>query len=112
FGGAGFIGTFFAAHLLAAGRYSKVYLYDLQTTDEKPFPYRHGLVSSLGGSLEQVRGDVRKTIDWMPDEPVELVANFAAVHREPGHEDYEYYETNLLGAENVCAWAEKVACNT
>ncbi|TRZ67277.1 MAG: hypothetical protein D4R98_04450 [Comamonadaceae bacterium] len=39
-----------------------------------------------------------------------LVANFAAVHREPGHEDWEYYETNLYGAENVCAWAESVGC--
>ena len=38
------------------------------------------------------------------------MANFAAVHREPGHEDSEYYETNLLGAENVCAWAEVVGC--
>jgi len=41
---------------------------------------------------------------------VTLVANFAAVHREPGHEDWEYYETNLYGAENVCAWAEAVGC--
>lgn len=26
-------------------------------------------------------------------------------------EDNEYYETNLLGAENICAWAGKVNCN-
>ena len=38
---------------------------------------------------------------------VGLIANFAAVHREPGHEDYEYFECNLLGAENVCDWAER-----
>lgn len=38
-------------------------------------------------------------------------ANFAAVHREPGHDDYEYYQSNLLGAEDVCAWVEKVDCN-
>lgn len=111
FGGAGFIGTFFAAHLLSSGRYSKVYLYDLQLLDEKPFPYRRELIRSFGESLIQVKGDVRKAIEWTPDEPVELIANFAAVHREPGHEDYEYYETNLLGAENVCAWAERVTCN-
>ena len=35
---------------------------------------------------------------------------FAAVHREPGHEGHEYYQTNLLGAENVCDWADKVNC--
>src|SRR5690606_31892986 len=60
---------------------------------------------------EEVAGDVRRPIDWFPEEKVDLIANFAAVHREPGHEDYEYYETNLLGAENVCAWAERVGCN-
>ena len=27
-----------------------------------------------------------------------------------GHENDEYYETNLYGAENVCAFAEQVAC--
>jgi nucleoside-diphosphate-sugar epimerase len=39
-----------------------------------------------------------------------LIANFAAIHREPGYEDAEYFETNLLGAENVCKFAEKVGC--
>lgn len=32
---------------------------------------------------------------------------FAAVHRTPGHEDHEYFETNIRGAENVVAFAEK-----
>ena len=40
-----------------------------------------------------------------------LVANFAAVHREPGHEDWEYFETNLYGAEHVCAWTVAIGCN-
>ena len=57
-----------------------------------------------------VVGDVKKTIEWFPTESVDLVANFAAVHREPGHEDHEYYECNLLGAENVCNWVERVGC--
>ena len=43
-------------------------------------------------------------------EEIDLVANFAAIHREPGHEDHEYYRCNLLGAENVCDWAEKIGC--
>jgi nucleoside-diphosphate-sugar epimerase len=40
-----------------------------------------------------------------------LVANFAAVHREPGHEDGEYYTTNLLGAATVCRWTATINCN-
>jgi nucleoside-diphosphate-sugar epimerase len=61
--------------------------------------------------IHYVELDVRKPIDALilPSD-VTLVANFAAVHREPGHEDWEYYETNLYGAENVCAWAETVGC--
>ena len=36
-----------------------------------------------------------------------MIFNFAAVHRTPGHEDHEYFETNIRGAENVVAFAEK-----
>lgn len=109
FGGSGFIGVFFAKQILAQGGYDKVYLFDKEQVANKPFPYRAKLVREASEVVE-VNGDVRKVIDWVPEEKVELIANFAAVHREPGHEDFEYYETNLLGAENVCAWAERVAC--
>ena len=110
FGGTGFIGSFFARYLLEDCSYDKVYLFDHESVSSKPFSYRKEMLSELVG-LEEVAGDVRRPIDWFPEEKVDLIANFAAVHREPGHEDYEYYETNLLGAENVCAWAERVGCN-
>ena len=33
------------------------------------------------------------------------------MHREPGHEKHhEYYETNLPGAEHVCAYATRTGC--
>lgn len=111
FGGTGFIGVFFAAHLLSTGRYSKIYLYDLQTVDEKPFQYRKELVSSLGAGVVQIVGDVRDEITWRPIECVDLVANFAAIHREPGHRQVEYFETNLKGAENVTKWVEVLGCS-
>ncbi len=111
FGGSGFIGCFFADHLLSNRSFDKVYLFDLESYKDKPFPYRTELLARHAGQLEYVAGDVRKPISWTPTEQVSLIANFAAVHREPGHEDFEYYETNLLGAEHVCAWAEQVGCN-
>jgi nucleoside-diphosphate-sugar epimerase len=40
----------------------------------------------------------------------EWIFNFAAVHREPGHEPHEYYDTNLRGARNVCAYATAAGC--
>ena len=53
--------------------------------------------------------DIRKPIDELPFTPTaeDVIFNFAAVHRTPGHEDIEYFETNIRGAENVCAFAEK-----
>ena len=42
---------------------------------------------------------------------IDLIINLAAVHREPGHQPNEYFETNILGAENVTEFAEKVKCN-
>lgn len=110
FGGSGFIGVFFAKQLLDQSGFDKVYLFDQQQVGDKPFPYRTRLVREEPRIVE-VSGDVRQAIAWQPEEKVSLIANFAAVHREPGHEDFEYYETNLLGAENVCAWAEQVGCN-
>lgn len=110
YGGTGFIGSFFARFLVEQKIVEKVYLIDAEPLDRKVSAFRRALASS-SDKLEVVIADVRQPLDWVPAEPVELIANFAAVHREPGHEDFEYYETNLLGAENVCAWAEKVGCN-
>ena len=54
--------------------------------------------------------DVREEINIQFSGEICEIYNFAAVHREPGHSDYEYFETNLLGAENICKWAENVNC--
>jgi nucleoside-diphosphate-sugar epimerase len=55
--------------------------------------------------------DVRRPLNAvaLPGQ-TDLIVNLAAVHREPGHEPQEYYETNLPGAENVCAYAERAGC--
>jgi len=110
FGGSGFIGAFFAQHLLESKKYKKIYLYDIEKVSEKNFPYRQKLLQEYRSQIIEILGDVRKTITWVPEESVELIANFAAVHREPGHEDHEYYQTNLLGAQNVCSWATQIGC--
>lgn len=109
FGGTGFIGTFFSQYLIEKGLVGKVYLFDREPMSHKASAFRKRLAAA-DSRIEVVEGDVRQPIAWMPSESVTLIANFAAVHREPGHEDFEYYDTNLLGADNVCAWAEKVGC--
>ncbi len=54
------------------------------------------------GNREQITDTPR----LVPTEE-DVIFNFAAVHRTPGHPDFAYFETNIRGAENVCAFAEK-----
>ena len=103
FGGAGFIGTHFTQYLLANNIVEYVYLADIRLI--QPF------FELDNDRIKFVEIDVRKDItkNLFPHQ-IDLILNFAAIHREPGHEDYEYFETNLLGAENVCKFAEQVGC--
>ena len=110
FGGNGFIGSFFAKDLLINNIVEKVYLYDNETICQKTSSFRKNFLKD-NKNIIFVEGDVRNNIDFVPNEDVFLIANFAAVHREPGHKDEEYYETNIPGAENVCLYAEKIGCN-
>ena len=58
------------------------------------------------------RQDVRKDIiidgDFSSDD---VIINLAAVHTTPGHPDNEYFETNILGAEMICKFAEEKGIN-
>ena len=109
FGGTGFVGAYFAKHLIDIENYQRVYLYDNEDISNKPSIHRQNLINQYPQILI-IRGDVTNKIDWHPNENISLVANFAAVHREPGHEAYEYFHCNILGAENICSWSEKVGC--
>jgi len=112
FGGTGFIGTHLTQTLLSSSAAEKIYLVDLKEPVDQP--YAEQLQIGLRtGRVIYLHHDVRKPIpsDVLPAD-TSLIFNLAAVHREPGHEPHEYFETNLLGAENVCAWAATVGCQT
>ena len=70
-----------------------------------------GIVEKID-NVEYVRIDVRKPIslNFTPT-PDDIIFNLAAVHRTPGHQDEEYFETNIRGAENVTAFAEQYGIN-
>ena len=58
--------------------------------------------------VEYVRCDVRKPIDFdIKTTTADIIFNLAAVHRTPGHPEYQYFETNIYGAENVTDFARK-----
>lgn len=111
FGGTGFIGTHLAQHWLREKPAGKVVLVDL--LPPRVEPYTTELQAALkDGRASFVQGDVRQPITpgQLP-EHADLIFNLAAVHREPGHRPQEYFETNLRGGDNVCAWATAVGCD-
>ena len=111
-GGTGFIGTHLTNLILAEHPDAKVWNLDIVkpgtpnpvVKDYKP-AVREG--ETLGSTF--VECDVRKPIGELPFTPTpeDVIFNFAAVHRTPGHEDKEYFETNIRGAEHVCEFAER-----
>lgn len=99
FGGAGYIGTHLASHMLSTGRFDRVHLADIRDPADLP----------TGVSASNT--DVREAIpEALIDERPDWIFNFAAIHREPGHEPHEYFETNLSGARNVCEYARLTKC--
>ena len=110
FGGTGFIGTHLAQHLLRHSLAETIYLVDLH--EPRDFSYTQGLMAGLrSGKVVFVAHDVRQPVPvGLLPKKADVVINLAAVHREPGHLAHEYFETNLAGAENVCAWASQVGC--
>lgn len=114
FGGNGFIGSHFAAYLLDKNIVSKVTITDVGTIKPDTWPKSLQL-RFAAGDIDYVKIDVRQPIASQPDASKlptnpDLIVNLAAVHKEPGHKAEEYFLTNLPGAENVCAWADKVDC--
>lgn len=110
FGGNGFIGSYLAELLLTEQLVDKVVLADL-VHDETFWPKR---VQEFYKDSRIIwkHVDVRRPIDLEIDGELVLTVNLAAVHREPGHQPNEYFETNLPGAENVCDWAGKQNCKS
>ncbi|MFH1686477.1 MAG: NAD(P)-dependent oxidoreductase [bacterium] len=101
FGGSGFVGSHLTRHFLKTGRFDRIHLADIQPS---PLDGTPGVSYSHTDVRERIEliGDMRRA-DW--------IFNLAAVHREPGHEPEEYYQTNVAGAKNVCDFADRIGCS-
>jgi nucleoside-diphosphate-sugar epimerase len=93
FGGAGFIGSHLLARLARSGAYERLIAVDL-----KPARF-------TTPGVEYLRLDVREAIPTEICPGVSEIYNFAAVHITPGHQDWEYFWTNVRGASNICEFA-------
>ena len=100
FGGSGYIAYFLVNKLIEEEKFDKIILLDIR----KPKYFKN-----LPSHIEYVFCDVRNQIDYLFDFELNLeeswLYNFAAIHREPGHEKKEYFDTNLNGAENINEYA-------
>lgn len=94
FGGSGFIGTHLLRRLVAVG--DEPISVDIREP-KRPVP-----------GVDYRRADVRDLRGFAAPGAVSTIYNLAAVHATPGHLDHEYYETNVLGATEVTAFAR---CN-
>jgi len=97
-GGSGYVGRHWANRLALRKRFTRIILADTRPPSQP-----------LAGGCEFVQCDVRQPLQLGSLQP-EWLFNFAAVHREPGHAREEYFDTNLAGAKNACAFAEQVGC--
>lgn len=101
FGGSGFIGTHFAKHLIDHHLVSKVIIADI-------IPSKLTTESHYQKFVSYIPCDVRNKVTISGySGSIDLIANLAAVHREPGHNPSEYFHTNIRGAENVCEFASQ-----
>ncbi len=95
FGGSGFIGTHLVNLLREKHPNSTIYNLDI-------------VESNHSGKSKFIYCDVRLEINInISVSEQDVIFNFSAVHTTPGHPDHEYFETNIKGAENVTAFAEK-----
>lgn len=91
-GGSGFIGTHLIRKRVEEGG-CRVVAVDLKAPREQ-----------LPG-VEYVTHDVRELCSLTGHDDVEMIYNLAAVHTTPGHEFWEYYDTNVRGATQTVAFA-------
>lgn len=96
FGGSGFVGTHLKAMIDAQNLFDKIYIADIRKPRE------------MNPRCEFVLCDVREPIPAGSfKETPSCIVNLAAVHTSPGHPAHEYFQTNILGARNICAYAQE-----
>jgi nucleoside-diphosphate-sugar epimerase len=97
FGGSGFIASHLVNYLrlMVRSTLGSVNLFD---------------INMQGGAVTFC--DVRSDIEFTNTKIGSTIFNLAAVHTTPGHADDEYFETNMLGAQNVTFFARENNINT
>jgi len=99
FGGAGFIGSHTVRHLRNRGA-QEIVVADISEDIHPRY-----------SDVTYKKCDVREKIPTDLISGPAVVINLAAIHRTPGHEDHEYFDTNVKGARNVVDFCERTGSN-
>jgi nucleoside-diphosphate-sugar epimerase len=101
FGGSGFIGSHLTKTLVERRQYSKVVSVDINSPRFRV------------DGVNYVKADVRREIPTDLFDPLPSdIFNLAAIHVTPGHADWEYFNTNVMGAVQICRFANAIGCNS
>lgn len=104
FGGSGYIGRNLLNSLIKNIFFESYYILDIQPLKGFEEEIERGQVKFIKVDVRNpIEIDLRKNIDTNNS----WIFNFAAVHREPGHDYKEYFDTNIQGAENINNFARK-----
>jgi nucleoside-diphosphate-sugar epimerase len=102
FGGSGYIGSKIVERFLEKKRFDKIIQIDIQ---DPTISFQ---------DVQFIRADVRESLLDLPILRDEIsvkdswIFNLAAIHREPGHKQKEYFDTNIKGAEHVIEFANDI----
>ena len=109
FGGSGFIGLHFIEHLLINRNFNCIYSIDIKEPVEA---FRINQYKKLKNNKKIIfiKKDIKDSLIELNVKNVDLIVDFAAVHKEPGHNENEYYDTNVNGSKNICEFAKHVDC--
>lgn len=101
FGGSGYIGSNLITHFITEDRFDIIYIYDIQVPQ---------YIDQVSNKTHYVKGNVKNKISLEIDDNFNKseswIFNLAAIHREPGHDQHEYFDTNISGAQNINEYAE------
>jgi nucleoside-diphosphate-sugar epimerase len=100
FGGAGYIGRNMVSEFLKSNVFDEYIICDIRELDD--FKHEKKVIFKKIDVRNPIALDlasVNVNTSW--------IYNFAAIHREPGHEFQEYFDTNIPGANNVTEFASK-----
>ncbi len=110
FGGTGFIGLYFIEKVLDEHLYDNLYIVDTREPEDTFCKIKYKKLINTN-RVKFIKKDIREDLkEIIIDGELITILNFAAVHREPGHEEHEYGETNINGAHNICDFARKYDC--